>query len=257
MSEMHELPKINITGTGNYLTSLAEKLSLPLVSTFPETGGFCLFVEDEMLRLCNLDAHEKSVIYVDFSSGASTYRREQGGGKNQALGKAIGINKKSGLNVLDATAGMGKDAFVMAGLGCNLTMVEQSPIVAALLQDALMRAEQDASIADLVSTMTLIQANSIEYMQSNDCLVNPPDVVYLDPMYPERKKTAKVKKEMQTLQQLLGHQENTDELLQAALSCALNRVVVKRPKGASPISSKSATHTVESKKTRYDVYMKF
>jgi len=257
MPEMHELPKVNIIGTGSNLASLAEKLSLPLVPAFPESGGFCLFMEDGMLRLSNLDARDKSVVYVDFSSGASTYRREQGGGKNQALGKAIGINKKSDLNVLDATAGMGKDAFVMAGLGCKLTMVEQSPIVAALLQDALMRAEQDAAIVDIISMMTLIQANSIEHMQSSEFLDNPPDVVYLDPMYPERKKTAKVKKEMQTLQQLLGHQDNTEEFLEAAFNCALNRVVVKRPKGASPISNRPATHTVESKKTRYDVYMKF
>jgi len=243
-----------------YLRSIAAKLKLPMVdkpAELPVDAEFCLSLDQNILCLTNLAAEEKTVINVNFSSGSSIHRRVYGGGKNQALGKAIGLNKKANPYVLDATAGLGKDAFVMASLGCSVKMVERSPIVGALLQDGLTRGLGDSDIAKLVNNMSLKVADSIEYMQSDSLLQDPPDVVYLDPMYPERKKSAKVKKEMQTLQLLLGHGADLESLLEAALACATKRVVVKRPKGAGPLSSRVSTHTIESKKTRYDIYMSF
>ena len=236
------------------LAVLAESLQLPIENEMP-SDGFCLFMQQDMLSLIHVGDENQNALNIDFTSGAATHRREQGGGKNQAVGKAIGLNKKAAPYVLDATAGLGKDAFVLAGLGCTVKMVEQSPIVGALLQDALNRAETDCDIQHLVRNMSLVIGNSVNYMCSELLLKNPPDVVYLDPMYPERKKTAKVKKEMQILQKLLGHQDDLESLLAAALNCAKYRVVVKRPKGSSSLSAKSPTHIIESKKTRYDVYM--
>lgn len=244
----------------SYLHSIAASLKLPLVSRLaelPVDAGFYLTLEENILCLTSLAADEKIVINVNFSSGSSMHRRIQGGGKNQALGKAIGLNKKPDPYVLDATAGLGKDAFVMASLGCTVKMVERSPIVGALLQDGLTRGAKDADIASLIRNMSLKVADSVEYMQSNSLLHDPPDVVYLDPMYPERKKSAKVKKEMQALQQLLGHGDDLQLLLDAALACATKRVVVKRPKGAEPLSARMPTHTINSKKTRFDIYMSF
>ena len=168
---------------------------------------------------------------------------------------AIGLNKKANPYVLDATAGLGKDAFVMATLGCVVKMVERSPIVGALLRDGLERGLNDFEIEHFIENMSLVVANSIDYMQSDELLKSPPDVIYLDPMYPERKKSAKVKKEMQTLQGLLGHHDDLESLLGAAVDCAKKRVVVKRPKGAKSLSARKPTHIIESKKTRYDVYM--
>ena len=243
-----------------YLHSIAAKLKLPLVDKpeeLPADAGFYLSLNDNILCLTNLAAEEKTIINVNFSSGSSIHRRVYGGGKNQALGKAIGLNKKENPYVLDATAGLGKDAFVMASLGCSVKMVERSPIVGALLQDGLTRGLGDSDVAKLVKSMSLKVADSIEYMQSDSLLLDPPDVVYLDPMYPERKKSAKVKKEMQTLQQLLSHGDDLQLLLNAALACATKRVVVKRPKGAEPLSARVPTHTIESKKTRFDIYMCF
>jgi len=244
----------------SYLHSIAANLKLPLVSRLeelPVDAGFCLTLEEDVLCLTNLAADEKVVINVNFSSGSSIHRRLQGGGKNQALGKAIGLNKVPDPYVLDAAAGLGKDAFVMVSLGCTVKMVERSPIVGALLQDGLIRGSEDADIAPLVNNMSLVVADSVEYMQSKSLLQDPPDIVYLDPMYPERKKSAKVKKEMQTLQHLLGHGDDFQLLLDAALACATKRVVVKRPKGAGPLSARAPTHTIESKKTRFDIYMSF
>ena len=243
-----------------YLHSIAAKLKFPLVdkpAELPVDAEFCLSLNENILCLTNLAAEEKTVINVNFSSGSSSHRRVYGGGKNQALGKAIGLNKNANPYVLDATAGLGKDAFVLASLGCSVKMVERSAIVGALLQDGLTRGLGNSDIAKLVKNMSLIVADSIEYMQSDSLLNDPPDVVYLDPMYPERKKSAKVKKEMQTLQQLLGRGDDLESLLDAALACATKRVVVKRPKGAGPLSSRVSTHTIESKKTRYDIYMSF
>ncbi len=246
-----------VADKNEYMTSLANTLDLPIVKDMTKTHGFFLFLQGNILSLKDAKSMLNSSIYVDFSSPASTYRRQQGGGKNQPLAKAVGLNKKPGLHVLDATAGLAKDAFVLAALGAELTLVERSPIVGALLRDALSRAEEDAEIQSVASRMHLIVSDSIEYMRLESVAQHAPDVVYLDPMYPERKKSAKVKKEMQTLQNLLGHQDDLEQLLEAALGCAKNRVVVKRPKGAPALSAKPVTHTVESKKTRYDVYMRF
>lgn len=243
-----------------YLHSIAAKLKLPLVyrsAGLPVDAEFCLSLEENILCLTNLAAAQKIVINVNFSSGSSSQRRLRGGGKNQALGKAIGLYKKADPYVLDVTAGLGKDAFVMASLGCTVKMVERSAVVGALLQDGLTRGLDDGEIAQLIRNMSLKVADSIDYMRSDSLLQNPPDVVYLDPMYPERKKSAKVKKEMQTLQQLLGHGDDVELLLDAALACATKRVVVKRPKAAGTLSSRAPTHTIESKKTRYDIYLSF
>jgi len=85
---------------------------------------------------------------------------------------------------------------------------------------------------------------------------NKPDVIYLDPMYPEKKKSASVKKNMQLLQKLLGHDLDTGEVLNAALTKATKRVVVKRPKGAAVLNaSRQPTLAYESKGTRYDTYI--
>lgn len=242
------------------LHSIAAKLKLPLVNKsteLPVDAEFCLSVIENILCLTNLATEEKSVISVNFSSGSSVHRRVYGGGKNQALGKAIGLNKKADPYVLDATAGLGRDAFVMASLGCTVKMVERSPVIGALLQDGLSRGMDDDDIAQVVKNMSLVMADSIQFMQSAPVLHDRPDVVYLDPMFPGRKKSAKVKKEMQTLQQLLGYGDDLHLLLDAALACATNRVVVKRPKGAGLISSSKPAHTIESKKTRYDIYLCF
>jgi len=251
-----------IEDDAQYLSLIAKQLKLSTVREIPADAEFCLSLHTHILSLTTLCSEEKTEINVDFASAASTYRREQGSGKNQALGKAIGLNKKNDLHVLDATAGLGKDSFVLASLGCVVTMLERSPIVGALLNDGLKRGLDDPDIQHLVKNMSLIIADSVDYMRSDSLLRHPPDVVYLDPMYPARKKSAKVKKEMQVLQQLLGHkvvayEESLEVLLDAALGCAKKRVVVKRPKGALSLSARIPTHTVESKKTRYDVYMCF
>jgi len=108
-------------------------------------------------------------------------------------------------------------------------------------------------VADIVARMRLQHANASEFMRS----LSPedfPEVVYLDPMFPERSKTASVKKEMRLLQQLLGADLDTEELFETALQVATRRVVVKRPKLAPCISELKPHHVVEGKSGRFDIY---
>lgn len=211
------------------------------------------------LELC--DSEKDICIHIDFIAGDLAHRQKYGGGRGQSIAKAIGL--KQGIpppSVLDATAGLAKDAYVLACLGCSMTLVERSPIIVELIKDAIHRAKEDEHFKTVLEKgFEVINQSSIDYLTE---LTNkptpessPPDVVYLDPMYPDKKKSASVKKNMQILQKLLGKDEDTQELLSAALKVAKKRVVVKRPKGAENLTELKPTYTVESKKTRYDVYI--
>jgi len=231
----------------DFLNILAAQLQLPLFHSRSDDYDFYLLKINDVLHLQNRDTS----FCVDFSSGEMNFRRERGGGKNQAIGRAIGLKKLKAVKVLDATAGLGGDAFVLACLGCEIIMVERSPIIAALLKDGLKRGLLDENISGIIARMTLVNDEAKGYFSR---LQEKPGVIYLDPMYPHRKKSAKVKKEMQILQNLLGYVEG-DFLLKPALKVATKRVVVKRPKGAEFLENLAPSHSIESKKTRYDVYL--
>jgi len=197
-------------------------------------------------------------IIVDFNSAALNYRKQHGGGRNEALAKAIGIKGKESLSVIDCTAGMGNDSFVMASVGASVIMLERSPVIAALLQDAINRIDGHP---DLSERLTLHKGDARDYIlqqgeKGNSKAIS--DVIYLDPMFPHKKKSALVKKEMRAFQQLLGEDMDSAQLLEAALKYAGNRVVVKRPSYAEPIelsSGRLPNTAIESKKHRFDVYI--
>ena len=242
-------------------TEFAHKYSLVIQNIDEASTPFILNYKDDYVEL--IDQQEKTNIHVDFISGTLAHRRKYGGGKGQAIAKAIGIkNYKLPLNILDVTAGLAKDAFVLACLGCEVTMIERNPIVAELVNNALILADNDDDFKEIKQQgFNLIQANAIDYLNK---LSTKPDVIYMDPMYPERKKSAAVKKNMQMLQKLIGehdhngnHDKSNDEteLFNCALINVKKRVVVKRPKGAPTLTDKKPTMSIESKITRYDVYV--
>lgn len=196
-------------------------------------------------------------VSVDFLHGKKEHRRQFGGGKNQPIARALGLKHGHTPSIVDATAGMAGDAFVMASLGCSVTLIERSPIIAALLQDALQRG-QDEGTEDtqaILKRMSLLNADAASTLPD----ISPaPEVVYLDPMYPEKKKRSAVKKEMQLLQALVGPDMDSTPLLDAALAVATERVVVKRPLKAPPLMSEKGilpTVNIQSPNTRYDVYV--
>lgn len=195
-------------------------------------------------------------MHIDFLHGKVAHRRQFGGGRGQTLPRAIGMKGDATPVVFDATAGLGRDAFLLASLGARVTMIERSPVLAALLEDGLQRLAADPELSHIAHAhLQLVQANAIDWLQQQaEDEDNRPDVVYLDPMYPHRSKSALVKKEMRALRALVGDDEDAAQLLQAARHCATKRVVVKRPKGAPLLDDSKPSGNVQSKNTRYDIY---
>ena len=230
---------------------LAEKLSIS------DTG--CAFLLDSNgLALHTRGTGEGVSIRADFHGATVTYRRNKGGGKGQMIAKAVGLGSGASLSVLDATAGLGGDAFVLASLGCEVTLLERVPEVRALLMAGLQEAEQYAqlkepSLLEILQRMRVVPLAAQDYLREiSDC--EQPDVVYLDPMFPEPGKRAMVKKEMRVFHELVGGDADADELLELALAVSKHRVVVKRPRLAAALAGRKPSHTLQGKRNRYDVY---
>lgn len=208
---------------------------------------------NERLELRKLDEPKLGAIAVNFVDGTMAHRRKFGGGRGEAVAKAVGIKGDYLPTVIDATAGLGRDAFVLACVGCKVTLVERNPIVAALLEDGLNRAYQDAEIGGFMQErMQLADICSIlEFPQEQPIA----DVVYLDPMYPHKQKSALVKKEMRVFQHLVGEDLDADIFFAPAKQLARKRVVVKRPDYAPFIAEQKPDFSQETKNHRFDVYL--
>ncbi|GGD59981.1 class I SAM-dependent methyltransferase [Lacimicrobium alkaliphilum] len=232
---------------------VAQKWQLPLAQTETDSG-LVLWLNEYGLALKTLDDPKMGVVQVDFAASSISWRRQHGGGKNEAIAKAVGIKGSYRPAVLDATAGLGRDAFILASLGCHLTLLERSNVVSALLDDGLQRAAQDQELGSwLPERMHLLSDSAVSVMARWQG--QQPDVVYLDPMFPHRKKSALVKKEMRLFQQLLGPDDDADSLLQPALQLAQKRVVVKRPAGAPWLNQKKPHIQMTGRANRFDVYL--
>lgn len=155
--------------------------------------------------------------------------------------------------MIDSTAGLGRDAFVLAAIGCRVKLIERHPVIYLLLQDGLQRAYADAEIGAMMQqNMQLLPQHHIAAL---DPKVDFADVVYLDPMYPHKQKSALVKKEMRVFQHLVGADLDAAELLPAALQLARRRVVVKRPDYAEFLAQKAPHFSRETKNHRFDIYL--
>jgi len=240
---------IDETGAGDgALLHLAERWGLQQ----DDQAIMALVLTAEHLELRKRDEPKLGGIFVDFVSGAMAHRRKFGGGRGEAVAKAVGIKSGYLPDVIDATAGLGRDAFVLAALGCRVRMLERHPVVAALLDDGLRRGYQDAEIGGwLRDRLTLLHAVS---QQALSDITPAPDVVYLDPMYPHRQKSAMVKKEMRVFQSLVGADDDADALLEPARRLAKKRIVVKRPDYAPPLAGVVTQDAVVTKSHRFDIY---
>ncbi|MDP9500377.1 class I SAM-dependent methyltransferase [Bisgaard Taxon 45] len=219
---------------------------LALVQAYDEQG-------QARLVLRKLDEPKLGAVFVDFVSGVMAHRRKFGGGRGEAIAKAAGIKSGYLPSVIDATAGLGRDAFVLAAIGCQVRLVERHPVVRLLLQDGLQRAYSDREIGEMMQqNMRLLPVNHIAQL---DPTVDAADVVYLDPMYPHKQKSALVKKEMRVFQHLVGADLDADSLLAPALALAKKRVVVKRPDYAQYLAQQSPQFSRETKNHRFDIYV--
>lgn len=197
-------------------------------------------------------------VCVDWVGGTMGFRRKRGGGRGQAVARAVGM--KGALvrpRVLDLTAGLGRDSFVLATLGCTVLALERQAEVFQLLEDGLRRAQQDAeTYAALGERLQLLQGDATALLAlwpAGPLADFKPDVLYLDPMHPPRKKSALPRKEMRLFRQLVGADSDQEQLLAAALATGVKRVVVKRPSSAEPLAL-GVSSAIPGKTTRFDVY---
>jgi 16S rRNA (guanine1516-N2)-methyltransferase len=202
-----------------------------------------------MLEAMNSGAEQ---LRVDFAGGAVGYRFRRGHERNHALVKAAGLKKDRIPTIVDATAGLGRDAFLLASAGASVVLLERSAQVHALLQDGLANARAASpELAEVVSRMTLIHGDAREYLPKLT-----PDVVIVDPMHPPRMKSALVKKEMRLLSSIVGADEDVESLMRVALASARERVVLKWPlRAALVLESPKPSHQYAGKTVRYEVFM--
>lgn len=240
--------------------SLAAELKLPY---YPErrlggpAGGarYYLVLRNDRLQLewAESEAHGPAPVCVDFVGGAAGYRIRNSG-LRQMIARAVGLSKHQPLWVVDPTAGFGRDAFVLAALGCKVTCVERNDVVWALLVDGLRRARADTATRTMAERITLERRDGLAAMLAFAKQSPRPDVVFLDPMFPSIKSGAAVKKELQLLRHIVGESQDDRRLLEAAMSCARRRVVVKRPRLGAEIPGLTPGFSIKGESARFDVY---
>lgn len=239
-------------GLWAHAVKIAETLCLPVAADWRQaTARVALVVDFDRAWLQQLGSKPPGPLHVDFASPEMTHRRK--GGQNELLGRAVGVKANKHPAVFDATAGLGRDAFVLADLGCEVTLVERSRTLAFLLEQAVDRARLSASdqVRHAVERMRVVWGESLEFEVSDS------DVIYIDPMFPDRRNTAAVKKDLAVLQRLHGQQpDDSAALADWALEQSVSRVVVKRPAKAPPLTDRAPSHALSGKAVRFDVYVR-
>lgn len=238
--------------------ALAQQYQLPA----SDNGHpFVLELSIDGLHLRWRDRPEYQPLQLDYTRGKQAWRQQLGGGKQEAVVRALGVAKGYRPRVLDATAGLGRDGLMLAHAGCTVWLLERSPAIHALLAQAVQQLQRFYQTAGQPQHWS---CTNVQMLPAGSLLTSPlsafahvaPHAIYLDPMFPEREKSAAVKKEMQVLQHLVGGDEDADGLLPIALELASCRVVVKRPARAPFLNGQTPSSQISSKKHRFDVYVK-
>lgn len=251
------VPRVGVCAALRFLRSkaqlLAGELKLAVVAREDADSDLHLLVTDAGLELHETGSNAAGGVSVDLTGTGANARRLASASRRQLLARAVGL-KKHRPTIVDATAGLGRDALLLARLGCTVTMIERSAILGAMLREGLERAARAHESGDIEHCpITLIVGDAVDVLAQLSQR-DAPDVVYLDPMYPPRGKSASPKKEMRILRRLVGDDLDAGALFDAARRTARGRVVVKRTPHAPPLRP-SPTMSYESKLARYDVYL--
>lgn len=230
---------------------LAEQLGIPFQEP-PHKAELLLMVTATGLELHSVDRRPGMTFRVDFAAGGVAYRSAHLQRANEALARAV-LGRRGPRVILDTTAGFGRDAFILACLGCQVTLLERSPVVAALLQDGLRRGREDPRTVAACERMHLARADAHQWLC--DYPERWPGSIYLDPMYPATTSSALAGKEMQLLQRLLGGDPDAAQLLQLSLTKAAGRVVIKRPRRAPILGERVPDQQLSGRSTRFDIYL--
>jgi 16S rRNA (guanine1516-N2)-methyltransferase len=189
---------------------------------------------------------------IDFVTGAVGHRLRFGGGRGQDLAKAMGLRGGKTPMIVDATAGLGRDSFLLASLGAQVILIERSEKMHALLVEGMNRAENEGGeFREIIGRMSLMKGDAKDLIPELSG-----EAILIDPMHPLRQKSALVKRELRQVREIVGTDDDAADLVRIALAHAQNRVVIKWPAKADPIDGlKACTHQILGKTTRYDVFM--
>lgn len=213
---------------------------------------FRIFKKDNIIFLQSIKHNDWLPFSINFSSNNFIRRKNQA--NSQDIIKAIGI--KGNLikpKVLDTTAGQGRDSFILASLGCNITLLERNKVIYLLLKNAIENAKNNDELKNIVKNMTIINQDSIKFLENNNDFF---DVIYLDPMFPKSKKSRLVKKDMQIFREIVGNDLDSSKILESALKSNTKRVVVKRMNKSDFLDNKKPNFSIKGTSIRFDVYIK-
>lgn len=190
----------------------------------------------------NLNVHQ---FHIDFVNDKVNYHKKKSGLKTELISRAVGSGRY-GKKILDISAGLGIDAIFLSQMGYDVTAIERNQIIYDKLRQAWLELPEVAKL-----NVRFFYAESIEYLQNvNDEF----DVIYFDPMFPEKKKSALSKKEMVIFRQLVGDDSDAAHVLESVLQNSnIKRVVVKRPIKSSWLFKKP-NHQLMGKLIRFDIY---
>lgn len=233
--------------------ALAERLALPLFPTSEAADSGCDFFlcyRDACLKLLDRQALKKGGLFVEVDPRPGE-QHSYPAPKKDLLAQAVG---KKSHTIVDATAGWAQDSLALFRMGYQVTSIERSPVMAALVRDGYERlAQKDWVQKRLLAPPQLLVGNAIELLAA---LPEAPDCIYLDPMFPaKRKQSAATRKSMAILRDILGDDLDRQALFDAALASTGRRVVVKSPDYAEPMGGKPF-ESYQGKLLRYDVYLK-
>ena len=192
------------------------------------------------------------MLKCSFIEGPILHRLKYGRGRGQNLAKAVGMKFNKNRNIIDATAGLGYDSFILASIGAKVTLIERSQKMYELLQNGIDEGMSfGGEIEKIINRMELVFGDSKDILPKLT-----PEVIMIDTMYKDRKKTALVKNNMRLVREIVGPDSDYVELLKVALNCAKNRVVLKQPRYAEPIKEiRKCSHQILGKTIRYDIFM--
>lgn len=220
------------------------------LSQAPLMRGFVFELADADGRLSLYARHHPRFggIHVDW--GAPDIMRRIAAGKRQLLARAVGLHKRPGLTILDATGGLGRDAFTLAALGAHVSVAERQPMILQLLVDGRLRALRDPTTSAAAERLQILEGDARARLRTTGW-----DVIFLDPMYPGHERDERSKKEMQFLRELTTGDADAAHLLDEALAARPGRVVVKRPRSAARLGEREPSFELAGTQARFDVYL--
>lgn len=189
----------------------------------------------------------------DFLGGSFGHRLRAGFGRREPLARAVGLKGGRAPSIVDATAGLGRDGFLLAALGLRVTLLERAPAMHGQLAEGLARALAAGGVAAAAAARMTLRLGDARALLPGLA----PDVVLVDPMHPPRTKAALVKQEMRRVRAIVGADDDALELMQVALAAARDRTVLKWPLHAPPMAGLPAPHHILRTKTlRFEVFMR-